>query len=209
MMAYALHRAGAARVRLALPAAGLGASAAGLALVSYLWYGIPVPGAQFLLTASFGNPLVGLPGNLFDQQSGLLFAAPVYILAVPGLFALRRRSGRLAAGLALIVTVVLVMAGTHGEWYGGETSPARYWTPALPALALGLAAALSETTAQHQRWLAILIAPGLLFAYLLVAMPAGNVRYGDPTTHHNVFIGVLERALGVNLSWLFLSFRSL
>jgi hypothetical protein len=35
----------------------------------------------------------------------------------------------------------------------------------------------------------------------------GHTRYGDPQTHHNVFVAVIERAAGANLTWLFPSFR--
>jgi hypothetical protein len=209
LLARALHQNVRSLGRLVGPVAILLASIAGLAVLSYDWYGIPIPGVQFAATSPFGNPFVGLAGNLFDQQSGLLFISPVFVLAVPGLVVLRRRARALALGLALIVGVVYFMAGTHYEWYGGENSPARYWAPALPALTFGLASMLSDATVQGRRVFTILAVPGFLLAYLMVAMPAGLVRYGDPATHHNFFISVLERSLGTNLTWLFPSFRSL
>jgi hypothetical protein len=198
-----------ARLAIAVPALALGVSTAALAVLSGIWYGVPVPGAQFLADGSLGNPVVGLPGVLFDQQAGLFVASPVYVLALPGLVLLWRRDPRLTMGVGLVIGVVYVLAGTHVEWYGGEASPARYITPAVPLLAVALAALLRDGSPAAQRAFAVLEVPSFGVALLLLAMPAGHTRYGDPATHHSFFIAVVERAAGLDLTWLVPSFRSL
>jgi hypothetical protein len=74
-------------------------------------------------------PWVGLFGVLFDQQSGLFFAGPVYVLAIRGIMLLWRRSQNLAIVCGLVFASVYLVAGCFGVWYGGLSSPARLLTP--------------------------------------------------------------------------------
>jgi hypothetical protein len=84
----------------------------------------------------------GIQGLLFDQEFGLLAYAPVFVLAVPGLFALMRTSRRLAAVAAALILVVVLTAGSWPMWRGGFNPPGRFLVPVLPVLALAVAAAM-------------------------------------------------------------------
>jgi hypothetical protein len=86
----------------------------------------------------------GLAGILFDQEFGLLVYAPVFVLAVPGLAPLARAQRRLAAASLAAVVVVMLTAGSWHMWRGGFNPPARFLVPIVPALALGVAAALRQ-----------------------------------------------------------------
>jgi hypothetical protein len=88
-----------------------------------------------------------LPGSLeailFDQEFGFLVYAPIFALALPGLWLLARRS-RWQAWLALVAPALVLIgtAATWRMWWGGFAPPGRFLVPLLPALAVGVAAAL-------------------------------------------------------------------
>jgi hypothetical protein len=88
----------------------------------------------------------GLQGLLLDQEFGLLVYAPVFVLFGPGVVWLWRRSRRTAAAAVAVVAVALLTAGAWPMWRGGFNPPARFLVPALPALALGVAAVLRAGT---------------------------------------------------------------
>jgi hypothetical protein len=195
-------------------------SVAGHALLSYRWYGAPLPGAPILVTQGaspagwlpeivhhfFVAPWVGLAGVLFDQQHGLFLASPVLVLAVPGFLLLWQRSRRLALACGLVFASIYLPAGSFGIWYGGYCSPARLLTPTVPILALGLATTLDSAARATGALFRRLAVVSLLHAYLMFALPSFT-RYGDPATDHNFFVARLERALGVDLTLLAPSFR--
>lgn len=91
------------------------------------------------LTASAGEVGGRLFGWLFDQEHGLFFYAPIYLLAPAGLVMLwrRDRAMTLQAG-GLIAMYVAVMAlpilNPHG-WRGGWSPAARFLVPIVPLLA--------------------------------------------------------------------------
>jgi hypothetical protein len=85
----------------------------------------------------------GLQGLLLDQEFGLLPYAPLFVLFLfPGLAVLWRASRGGAATVLTLVATALLIAGAWPMWRGGLNPPARFLVPALPALALGVAAAL-------------------------------------------------------------------
>jgi hypothetical protein len=195
-------------------------SVVGHALLSYRWYGAPLPGAPILVTHGvsptgwlpsiihhfFVAPWVGLFGVLFDQQHGLFFASPALVLAIPGFLLLWRRSRKLALASGLIFASIYLPSGSFGIWYGGYCSPARLLTPTVPVLAVGLAALLDSAERATGALFRVLAVPSFLHAYLMLALPSFT-RYGDAGTDHNFFIARLERILGVDLTLLAPSFR--
>ena len=198
------------------------ASGVSLILLTYHWYGIPLPGAPILMAQPpfeehwlnplignfFVRPWVGMTGILFDQQSGLLMASPVFMLAVPGFVVLWHRTRKLALVCGMIFLSVYLPAGLFGIWYGGFSSPARLLTPAIPALALSLASLLGMEKQRVWNVFAVLAVPSLVHAYLMVTLPS-YTRYGDPVSQHNYFIGLIERMTHVDLTLFFPSFRSI
>jgi hypothetical protein len=120
------------------------ASAAALALYHWHLYGFFDPRRVYgrRPELSLGGLPTGLPGLLFDQEFGLLVYAPVFVLAVPGVFALWRRLRSLAVITAVLTLAVIVVAGAWPMWRGGFNPPARFLVPIVPALALAVAAHL-------------------------------------------------------------------
>jgi hypothetical protein len=118
----------------------------------YAIWGTPLP------TAPYGsqretNPLYlrfGAPGLLFDQEYGLLAYAPVYILAVTGLWQMWRAAGELrrqAVEITVIFSALLLMVGAFHIWWGGTSAPARPIASGLPLLMLPIAMAFRSTPA--------------------------------------------------------------
>jgi hypothetical protein len=166
----------------------------------------PVDWVPSIIHHFFVAPWVGLSGVLLDQQHGLFLASPVYVLAIPGLVMLWRRSRTLAIACGVVFASIYLPAGSFGIWYGGYCSPARLLTPTVPVLALALAAVLDSAERRAGTLFWVLAAPSLLHAYLMAALPSFT-RYGDPATDHNFFIGRVERIFGVDLTLFAPSFR--
>jgi hypothetical protein len=191
------------------------ASLVGVSFLTHVWLHSWVPGRQIslgghsswvqLLTKNF-HLTAGYAGMLFDQQSGLLFASPVYVLAIAGILLLWRRNLSLAIICVLVVAAVYLPAASWSIWYGGYASPARLLTPLLPVLAVGLASALDGWETRVRRLFYVLMIPSILYAYLLVTLP-DFTRYGDPATDHNYFIARFERLTHLDLTPLFPTFR--
>ena len=201
---------------LSLALFALATSVLGLVAFSYATYGSALPGGAIVVALSpraedwvgpmighfLAAPQVGLVGILFDQQSGLLIANPIYLLAVPGLVLLWRRDKRLALASGLVFLSIYLPNGMYNIWYGGFASPARLMVPAVPALTIMLAGALAFGF-RRTRWVyAVLAVPACLHAYLVMTLPSFS-RYGDPATDHNFFIAAAERATNLNLTLIF------
>ena len=211
------HRRRDAVAPLAAAACALGASVVGVAVLTQHWFGSWVPGAQITGSSqsssqSLGEVTeyfhigVGYVGTLFDQQSGLLVASPVYALAIPGLVLLWRRWRSAALACALVGAAIYVPAASWGIWYGGQASPARLLTPLVPVLAVGVASALDAGGVRARRLFTILMIPSVLYAYALVTLPA-ITRYADPDTGLNYLIARLDRLTDVDLTFAFPSYR--
>jgi hypothetical protein len=116
-------------------------SGVGFVLFFQLIYGTPNPSVVYgetpTMTMSVGNLVRGVPGLLFDQQFGLLSAAPVFLCAGAGLAVmLRRGPRRLGLELALVAFAYFLVGAGFTSWWGGTTAPARYVTPITPLLAI-------------------------------------------------------------------------
>ncbi len=113
-------------------------SAAGWFAFFYVIYGSPDPrgpygGSTQSDVANLGRGIVGL---LFDQQFGVLPAAPVLLCALAGIVVLLRRSLRLAVALLLLITPYGLVVSTYQMWWGGNSSPGRFVIPILLPLAI-------------------------------------------------------------------------
>lgn len=87
------------------------------------------------------NPLLylrGFAGLLVDAQGGLLFQAPLWLLAL--LAVVRERDRSVVGDLWLTTIPYLVLLLPRAEWHGGWSPPLRYIVVLAPILALGLAA---------------------------------------------------------------------
>ncbi len=123
--------------------------AAGAFLAYYaLVFGTPLP------TAIYGGvpadlaprmPLRALVGLLLDRSFGLLPHAPVFLLALAGIPALRHRQ---VWPHALVAVSVLAPILTWRMWWGGQCPPGRFLVPLVPFLALAAAACVARSVAR-------------------------------------------------------------
>jgi hypothetical protein len=129
-------------VALAVPVA---LSVAGwLAWFEVLW-GTPSPTAPYgsAHQMALGNLAAGLPGLFFDQEYGVVAAAPVLAMAAPGWWVLWRtghESRRLAVETAFPLLTLALTVGAYQMWWGGSAPPGRQVTAALPLVGVPLAA---------------------------------------------------------------------
>lgn len=138
----------------ALPLAGwavAGGLSAGAALVGYnlLAFGTVfrlgyqgVVGFEGMQQGLFGltapKPAVLLE-ILFGLRRGLIWVAPVLVLAPIGLIRLARIDRAMALMLTAVIVVVLLVNAAYVYWDGGFSTGPRHSVPAIPMLALALA----------------------------------------------------------------------
>lgn len=128
-----------------------------------------------------GDPVAGALGLLFDPRHGLLPFAPVALLALAGLprgKAVLR--GPLLPALAAFLGLFCLTAA-WAAWHGGSCYGPRLLVPALPALALPLAAAWRRWSARPGfRW-AFVVATAAGFALQLAAAVDPFAAFWEPT----------------------------
>lgn len=127
----------------------------------------------------------GIAGLLLDQQLGLLPNAPVFALALVGLYPLWQRSRRVAVELAAVaLPYVLAVAGFH-MWWGGRSSPVRFLVPILLPMALPIAAWVgSPGRGRTGRAAAsVLLGASLLITAAFVLVDRGALVYNSRDGH--------------------------
>jgi len=117
-----------------------------------------------------GTPLRALSGLLLDRSYGLLWHAPIFLLALAGIPEAWRRRWWPQALLALAILVPVLF---WRMWWGGQSPPARFLVPLIPVLA-AFAALRTDPGADARglaRWRWVLAALGLAVALFGVARP--------------------------------------
>lgn len=131
-----------------------------------------------LLPTDPAQALRVLGGLAFDPSGGLLFSAPLWLVAIAGVAALWRRGGP-GERMLLVGCATTVAALLHSlEWYGGGSPPARYLVPMLPAVVLAAGFILREP----RRWRAaaeVLVLPSVAVWWVLVTRPHLSINPGD------------------------------
>ena len=130
-------------------------------------------------TAGYGRPRVfleaipnGLAGLLFDQEFGLLAAAPVYLLGFAGLYPLLHRNRRAGLYALAVLAAVALPGSAHPLWSGGTSPPARFLFPALPILAVAFGCVWSwQPERGFVPWARPLLAASLLLAGAAALLP--------------------------------------
>lgn len=131
-----------------------------------------------LLPADSALVLRVIGGLAFDPAGGLLFSAPLWLIALAGVAALWRRGGPGERAL-LVGCAATVAALLHSlEWYGGGSPPARYLVPMLPAFALAGGLLLREPR-RWRRAAELLLLPSVAVWWVLVSRPHLSVNPGD------------------------------
>ncbi len=135
----AIRPAAAARIAALLAVPVLAA----VAWFAYFWliWGTPSPLAPYGADteSSLGYIARGLAGLLIDQQHGVITTAPIYAIAMAGMWPLFRLRPRLAIELLVIVVPYVVAVSTYAMWWGGTSAPARLVAAILPLAALPIA----------------------------------------------------------------------
>jgi hypothetical protein len=132
-------------------------------LYSLVFYHYPVPNRQD--HAGFSNvagTVNGFFGSLLDAQWGLLIVAPVYLLAAAALVLYTRAHPANGIALLLVLIPYAVIISAYIVWWGEWGPAARYWTAALPLLALPLAwwwESAARTRPRGAAWLLGIVGP--------------------------------------------------
>jgi hypothetical protein len=143
-----------------------------------------------------------LGGLAFDPSGGLLFSAPLWLVALVGAAALWRRGGP-GERLLLVGCGLTVVALLHSlEWYGGGSPPARYLVPMLPAFALAGGMLLREPR-RWRRLAELALAPSIALWWVLVTRPHHSINPGDGGWWAT---DALARSFLVDTAWLVPSF---
>jgi hypothetical protein len=118
---------------------------AAVAWFAYFWiiWGTPSPLAPYGRDTESSWSYVGrgLTGLGFDQQFGVLTTAPVYVVAIAGMWVLLRQRARLALALLLVAVPYVIAVSTYAMWWGGTSAPGRFLGALLPLAAIPIACA--------------------------------------------------------------------
>ena len=148
---------------------------AAVAWFAYFWliWGTPSPLAPYGAETESSLSYIGrgVAGLLIDQQHGVITTAPIYAIAVAGLWPLFRHRRRLAIELLVIVVPYVVAISTYAMWWGGTSAPARFVAAILPLAALPIALAWARI-----QWLRI---PALVLLLAGIAMVVPRVLVED------------------------------
>jgi hypothetical protein len=118
------------------------------------------------------SPWSAVPGLLLDRSFGLLWYAPIFLIALAGLGSLVARARRDAWPHLLVGLAVLGPVLGWRMWWGGQCPPGRFLVPLLPILAVALALRVAEPARGLARWRVALLALGVSLAAFMVAEPA-------------------------------------
>jgi hypothetical protein len=133
-----------------------------LAMHGYFWRAV-VPPAGAYGRFSLAQIPAALPGLLLDQESGLLWVAPTWLVALVGAASRRSICSR---GEALLLGGWLVYVSTFNWWFGGWSPTGRFLLPAvgLMVLVLGDGVHAAQTLARRL-WLASGVGTTVLVAF--------------------------------------------
>jgi hypothetical protein len=149
-------------------------------LVLWTWYNDDRYGAPWRVgynsVVKLDHPFfTGLYGLLLSPGRGLLWYAPVIVVALVALpSAWRRDRVLVSVAGALLLSRVLFYAGYWG-WYGGGNFGPRYLLPAVPVIAVGLMEAIPRLGAWRPPWRALALLVAL--ASMAVGVTGAAVRY--------------------------------
>jgi len=120
---------------------GFAVASAAFCLYAYRLTGSLMPTAMYDVRGGvfeLGNAFRGLPVYLVDHTWGVFAHAPVYLLALPGLWLVLRRRPRTGLLAVLVLLATAISSSGHDVTAGG-TTPGRYLVAAVPLLMLFVA----------------------------------------------------------------------
>jgi hypothetical protein len=173
---------------------------------NYYFFGDPSPsgglaamGTQGVTFFNLSNLRFAFLGQMWDQEFGLAFTAPLTLLAVAGLVWGTLRRQALAWELWGLVAVNFGVLCLWNAWQG-QMSPNRFYTPLLPVLAIGLAW-MSPAKGWASRWAWWgLLSGSVALSWVYTALPWFAFNRGDGA---NWILKIIRLKLHVDLSaWL-------
>jgi hypothetical protein len=134
----------------------------GAALLLFLWYQIALTGSiGGTASAPYSPGLVSfferLAIQLFDKRHGLLVYSPIFLCAFAGFVLAALRGAREPV---YFVAVIILYCASFVWGAASESAPTRFWTAAVPILAIGLAYWFSSI--EHKSQFAITIALAII-----------------------------------------------
>lgn len=185
-------------------------------------YGTMNPAAPYgdATQMAAANLIRGLPGLFFDQQFGLLPNAPVFAIALLGLWPLARRSRRLALELAVVLLPYLLAVAAYQMWWAGYSAPARFLVPIVLPCALPAAVWFGESRSRTARACAgATLFVSLILTGALAFAAHGSLVFNDrngsalvlqwlspildlPAALPSLFRGTLGSALALTAVWI-------
>lgn len=148
-------------------------------LQQFVLFGQLVAGASATFEPSLGGAFTRFSVQLVEFRHGLLTVNPACILAIAGLVLgfWRRSSLAAQAGVILLLYVPLMIWGTASESW-----PARFWTPVMPVMAVGMGLWLAYARGAPARTAgAILVLAAFLNSLILLRYNGSflNNRFSD------------------------------
>jgi hypothetical protein len=190
---------------LAAPAA----SAAAWFTYFYVVYGRFDPTIQYggYNQGSRDHVLTSLTGMLFDQQFGILFNAPVYLVASLALVVAHRpgsgtdeRPWRVTVELLLVTAAYLFAVATYPMWWGGSSAPARFVVPVLLIQVIAAALVWARLRSAVARAMALVaLGASLAIAATIASVDHGQLAYNQ-TDGISLFFEWLNRAVDLPLA---------
>lgn len=129
--------------------------------------------------------LRGAAGLLIDAQNGLLFQAPLLLLALVSVWTMRKRDldGDSVRGLWLVFVPYLLLLLPRAEWHGGWSPPLRYLVVFAPLFAIVLARSFRAwppaLASAGVLWSVGLVIHGIAFPWRLFSMADGQSTLGE------------------------------
>jgi len=161
------------------------ALAAWFAFFFWIW-GSVSPSAPYGLSEpmTLGHLAHGAPGLIFDQEYGIVWTAPILVIAFAGVVQMLRAGGtaaRRALELTFIFGALLCTVGAFHIWWGGEASAGRPITSGVLLLGIPIAFlfASTEMRPSARAGCHVLLASSLAIAVTLVAVQGGALVHQD------------------------------
>lgn len=150
------------------------------------------------------NPVHGFFGLLFDQEYGLLFYSPLYMLALIGIGLLSHSEWRKLTPFVALFGLNYLVIAFWPLWHAAPTPPSRYILPVLPFLGLFMTKFFGFKGLFVKRvTLGVCGIYSFLMARSLTLSPWWRYNWADGT---NNFLEMQSLRLTMNLTRLFPSF---
>lgn len=158
--------------------------------------------SQYILWLLSGyNPIYGMLGGFFDQEYGLFFYTPLYMLALVGIGLLSKKEWREVFPVLTLFGLNYLAICFWPLWHAAPTPPFRYFLPVLPLLGVLLARFfLQDSRVVKSVALGVCGFWSGALAWTLTFNPWWRYNWADGT---NNFLQTFSHNLGVNLPKIF------